>query len=358
MDRRIPPVLLATLMVTIACSSGGKTPEAVESPSVSGPQTYQVTMDGDSAAEDNFVFGTYFPGTIRVRPGDTLVVENRSSNDIHTVTLGIRTDRSNSPKPETKTVQANPVVFGPCFTDSEPNPDWETCPGAATSSGQAPAPAPPFSGKGYWNAGVVLPPLLAGDKAPTAATVKLGDSIPAGSYALVCVLHPFMNGEVEVVGGDADRLSPAAVAEAGEKEFKKAQAQATALKKPAVDVPGATSVIAGWGDQLIAANVFGPSTASVKVGDTVTWTSKSPYMPHTVSFAPPFAGPGDPNAFLPAGAASGSAYEGGVAHSGMIGPAPALPKDSFSLRFIKPGTYNYTCILHPRMAGTVEVQAS
>jgi plastocyanin len=55
-------------------------------------------MDGDSSAEDNLVFGAYFPETIKVRPGDTVVVENRSSHDIHTATLGVRPDRSNSPR--------------------------------------------------------------------------------------------------------------------------------------------------------------------------------------------------------------------------------------------------------------------
>ena len=39
----------------------------------------------------------------------------------------------------------------------------------------------------------------------------------------------------------------------------------------------------------------------------------------------------------------------------VIGPVPALPTDSFSLTFTKAGKYPYLCLLHPGMAGTVEV---
>jgi plastocyanin len=313
-------------------------------------------MDGDSPDEDNFVFGAYFPETIKARPGDRIVVENRSSHDIHTVTLGVRPDRSNAPKAETRAVQANPVVFGPCFTDREPGTDWETCPVPAVSSRQDPPSSSslsPFSGKGYWNSGVVLPALLAGDKMPTAATIELSEAIPPGSYPLFFLIHPYMNGHLEVVAKDADRLGPAAVAEAAERELEQIRSRAAALEKPARAVRGATPVIAGWGDRIVAADVFAPSTISVEVGETVAWVSESPYMPHTVSFEPPFGGPTDPNAFLPAGARSGSSYEGGIAHSGILGPAPA--PGSFSLRFTKPGTYRYVCILHPRMSGTVNV---
>ena len=39
----------------------------------------------------------------------------------------------------------------------------------------------------------------------------------------------------------------------------------------------------------------------------------------------------------------------------MFGPTPAFPTDSFSLTFTKAGRYPYLCLLHPGMAGTVEV---
>ncbi|MGH2767505.1 MAG: cupredoxin domain-containing protein [Actinomycetota bacterium] len=184
----------------------------------------------------------------------------------------------------------------------------------------------------------------------------LARNIAPAAYPFVCLLHPFMNGELEVVAKDGDRLRPAAAAEAGDGQFKQAQAQAASLKEPVRQLPGATAITAGWGDNLIAVNRFAPSTVSVKVGDTVTWTDESPYMPHTITFESPFQTPEDPNSFLPAGAKSGSRYSGGVAHSGLIGPAPEFPTTSFSLRFAKAGRYGYVCILHPGMAGVVEVK--
>ena len=101
----------------------------------------------------------------------------------------------------------------------------------------------------------------------------------------------------------------------------------------------------------MAVNRFAPETVSINVGQTVTWRDASPFMPHTVSFQPPFKSPDEPNAFLPVGGRSGARFAGGVAHSGILGPKPAFPADTFSLTFTKAGTYPYLCLLHPGMAG-------
>jgi plastocyanin len=312
-----------------------------------GRQTFRVRVDGPSAVKvESYVFGTYFPAALTARPGDTIVFENVSSHDIHTVTFGLKRDRSNSPLPETKTVQANPAVFGPCFTDTDPTADLEACP--------APPPASPpsYAGLGYWNSGVFFP---AGAPAPmpTKVTVKLARTIAAGSYPYACVLHPGMAGAVDVVAADSDRLSPAEVTKAGDEELAQAKTRAEAVDdEPATAV---NEVVAGWGDDLVAVDRFSPSKISVKAGDTVTWNGSSPFMPHTVSFESPFKDPSEPDAFRPAGAKAGSSYTSGVAHSGIFGPAPYYPTSTFSLRFDRAGSYHYVCILHPGMDGTVEV---
>jgi plastocyanin len=159
-----------------------------------------------------------------------------------------------------------------------------------------------------------------------------------------------------VVADNADRLSPADVAKAADRELGEAKAQAAGIAVPVeATVPNGATVTAGWGDKLVAVNRYSPATVSIKAGQTVTWRGVSPYMPHTVSFEPPFRGPLDPNAFLPTGAKSGAKFAGGVSHSGAFGPPPEFPTDTFSLTFTQPGKYSYGCLLHPGMTGTVQV---
>ena len=314
-----------------------------------GPQRFTVVVDGPSTlGAENIVFGTYFPKALAVRPGDTVVFDNRSSNDVHTVTLGVKADRSDQPGIP-KNGGENPAVFEPCFSAEAPKPDL-TCPAP-------PAAAPEYAGKGFWNSGVILPTALPAEAGPKTATLKLAAGLTPGPYRVICLLHPFMEATLNVVGSDGDRVSPAEVAAAADKELGAARAQAGGIAAPthAPEATGAT-VSASWGDKLVAFNRFDPETVTIKAGQTVLWRDASPYMPHTVSFQPHFKTPSDPGAFLPAGAKTGSRFAGGEAHSGMFGPAPFFPTDTFSLTFTKAGTYPYLCLLHPGMAGTVKVE--
>ena len=350
---RVLVILSVVVLLGTGCSDD-KTKEVASTTSSapaapSGPQTYSVVVDGPSTlGAENFVYGTFFPKDLAVRPGDTVAFENRSSNDIHTVTFGVKSDRTDSPPLVTKAGQPNPVVFGPCFSD-QPAGAAVTCRAGVTQP-------PEFTGKGFWNSGQILfasAPPEAGSKT---ATVKVGAGVAPGTYTVTCLLHPFMESTLTVVATDGERRSPNAVTAAADQELGAAKASAGSLAPPAPasSATGAT-VTASWGDKLTAVNRFSPETVSVKVGQTVTWNAGSPYMPHTISFNPPFKSPDEPNAFLPTGAKSGSGFAGGVAHSGIFGPKPFFPTGTFSLKFTKAGKYPYLCLLHPGMAGTVEV---
>jgi plastocyanin len=350
----VVPVLVGT-----ACRSdfyGGKgsnaSPATTAAAGPAGPQRYMVVVDGPSTlGAENLVYGTYFPKTVAVRPGDTVVFDNRSSNDIHTVSFGVKSDRSDQPPVVLKNGQQNPAVFGPCFTSEPARADLAACPAKPTGAG-----APPFTGKGFWNSGVVAWATAPPEAGSKTATVTLAPDIAPGVYTVSCLLHPFMEATLRVVTADAERQSPAEVAAAADRELGEAKARATALTVPVqATVANGATVSASWGDQLVAVNRFAPETVSIKVGQTVTWRDASPFMPHTVSFQPPFKSPDEPNAFLPIGAKSGSPFAGGVAHSGIFGPKPVFPADGFSLTFTKAGTYPYLCLLHPGMAGTVQV---
>jgi plastocyanin len=71
---------------------------------------------------------------------------------------------------------------------------------------------------------------------------------------------------------------------------------------------------------------FGPSTLSVAVGTTVTWTNQDPTQ-HTVT-------------------ADDSSFDGGPLSTGQ----------TFSQTFSKAGTFSYHCKIHAKMTATVTVQ--
>jgi plastocyanin len=72
--------------------------------------------------------------------------------------------------------------------------------------------------------------------------------------------------------------------------------------------------------------MFNPTPLTVKAGATVTWTNMDD-EPHTV-----------------------------VSDSGTFKSGGMDTNESFSYKFDKPGTYHFTCSIHPRMVGTVVVQ--
>ena len=80
---------------------------------------------------------------------------------------------------------------------------------------------------------------------------------------------------------------------------------------------GASITIAGF--------AFGPSTASVHVGDPVTWTNNDGAI-HTVTFK-----------------------------DGSAGATALSPSQTFTRTFDRAGTYEYFCSIHPYMTGTVTV---
>lgn len=161
-----------------------------------------------------------------------------------------------------------------------------------------------------------------------------------------------MGGFITVVSADDSRDLPGDAATSGAEAAADAAATAAAIPDPATPAPG--SVVAGWSTSLAAVNRFFPGVAEIKAGDTVTWKGASDYEPHTITFEPPFTNPEDPRAVPPAGTRTGGNYTAGFTNSGFIGPKP-FPADTFSLRFPKAGDYNYVCVLHPGMAGTVKV---
>jgi len=72
--------------------------------------------------------------------------------------------------------------------------------------------------------------------------------------------------------------------------------------------------------------MFSPTNFTVSAGSTVTWTNLDD-EPHTVLSA-----------------------------TGLFKSGAMDTNESFSFKFDKPGTYHFTCSIHPRMVGTIVVQ--
>jgi plastocyanin len=72
--------------------------------------------------------------------------------------------------------------------------------------------------------------------------------------------------------------------------------------------------------------MFTPNTLTVKAGTSVTWANLDD-EPHTV-----------------------------VSDAGLFRSGAMDTNESFSFKFDKPGTYHFTCSIHPRMVGTIVVQ--
>lgn len=77
---------------------------------------------------------------------------------------------------------------------------------------------------------------------------------------------------------------------------------------------------------LIKDFTFEPSGLTVTAGSTVTWVNMDD-EPHTV-----------------------------VSDAGVFRSSAMDTSESFSFKFDKPGTYHFTCSIHPRMSGTIIVQ--
>ena len=87
----------------------------------------------------------------------------------------------------------------------------------------------------------------------------------------------------------------------------------------AADPAGSTKIV-------VKEFMFSPTPLTVKAGSTVTWTNMDD-EPHTA-----------------------------VSDTGMFKSGGMDTNESFSFKFDKPGTYHYTCSIHPRMVGTIIVQ--
>jgi plastocyanin len=196
----------------------------------------------------------------------------------------------------------------------------------------------------------------------------------AGLQTYYCDLHPGMKGTVRV----QPRSRPVPSAAADAKRVKAQAAGAVAVSKTFKSLkPPANTVYVGaagkGGTELFG---FAPSKLTVPVGTTVTFTvPKGSFETHTAS-----TGPGDPDkaptSYLgaiaagqddqrlvypsdppPAAALTPLLHGNGFWTSGALDAVTASPLPASSaVTFAEAGTYEFYCLIHTFMHGTITAQ--
>jgi plastocyanin len=203
-----------------------------------------------------------------------------------------------------------------------------------------------------------------------------------GSFTYYCNIHPGMKGTVKV----KPKKSKIPSKKVDAKAVKTQLAAASKIFKtlPKKNVPANTVSVGSAGKHGVELYAFLPSSLTVPVGTTVNFRmSAGSYEEHTASTGPgdpekdpnsylgqiaasfEGQGPFDPRAVYPSEASGGPAaaltptYHGnGFWNSGAIDRStltPTLPSSN-SVTFASAGTYQFYCLIHPFMHGTVNVQ--
>jgi plastocyanin len=342
------------MLVLLAGLATGAAPyQALAAPAAqTGPTTWTVLVGGQSAIEQQpmgpagaWQFMRFYPGTITVNVGDTIVWKLNSAEP-HTVTFP---KAGEQPPPltipeggDSQRVLGNPLALLP--------------------QGQAIYDATALTGSGQ----------LGGDpQFPTEYKLTFAKE---GTFEYFCAFHQMMKGTVVVqAAGSAYPKTQAQIdADAAAQLAADAQSAADAepLAKQVSTRPGPNGttiydVNIGYGDGTMAYMRFSPTDLTVHAGDTVEWSQKDVETPHTVTFPsggaepalflvePQQSGPPkmvlNPIVLAPAG---GSTYSGqGYFNSGWIWgtEVPQPGPRTYALTFDTPGTYEYICVLHDAM---------
>ena len=392
-------ILVAVGLVAVTACGGGKKTRV---------EVYTIDVDGRT---DQFVaaFIAYFPNKVQAHPGDEIDFNSIYNGEPHTVTLGTDVDAvfnliaeacPNGGLADPACAEGPPEQYAdrynaadaklPQFLPEGPG-DVIQAAGAPCylTSGSAPADGSActadqqqqvdFDGtQTYYNSGFL----------PEGAVfkVKLSTDIEPGTYNYYCLLHrEGMAGTITVVDKDTNVPSPSEAAQEGEAAFND---MVTKLKPAYDSLSSLTADAAQAGAfseevQEGSVNEFGPKQLSIAVGDSVTWTVLGP---HTISFnAPeeakdgilakgddglyhaseaamaPAGGPGapepDPSAdpSVPIVIDAGEWDGQGELSSGFI-LSFGEPTYQYKVTFTTAGTYNYVCLIHPGMLGSVTVE--
>lgn len=397
MGRRLGPVLFVVVLIATGCGGGdGSGGSAVTTAGTGGDaaQAAVVLPVGVDALPKDFSASlfAFFPKQLSARPGDTIQFTATSTGEPHTVAFGTIVDEAltalaavpaGTPVPAEVSALLNkaPAFFAPTATnvDADPQPGAaQPCflatgaPPAETACADQPDEQPAFDGTQSFYASGFLP-----DEAEF--NVKLAADIKPGTYRFMCLAdRSEMSGTLTVVAPGQTIESPAEVRKRGEAEMEAAveklrpkAEQVKAITAPDAAVAGAPHDPDGAGGHSEpTVNVF-PDEIVVPTGGTVTWTVNGA---HIIAFnAPEDARPlyalddqgvvkSNKKGAFPAGSPArvpgsrsidAGQFDGsGFRSSGLLVGEGDL---TWKMAFTKPGTYQYKCLFHTDMEGSVKV---
>jgi len=344
-----------------------------------GPTTWTAYMgheaftQGATADNPNWEMDAFYPSTLTIHAGDTVVWKHNSMDNVHTVTfLGPEKALPDFNIPP----QGNPP-------QSALNPNVFLKMGGNT-----------FDPSQYMNSGVMA------SNIPGPHEYQLTFSTP-GTYTYYCAIHAVnlpdgqiadMQGQIVVLPADAALPMTPAQVEAQARAEMAADDQAAMQADAQANHQTAATSSGPNGNTVYHVNVgyqmrqqikdidymrFAPSEINIKVGDTVEWTVPTDHGFHNIllgsddvpifNVVPQQVGP--PKAYLnnevfgPVGPNSGTYNGTGVTSAGIIvGKADVGPGapfvSSYTLTFTKPGRYEYICALHDEMGMKAYVNVS
>lgn len=200
-----------------------------------------------------------------------------------------------------------------------------------------------------------------------------------GRYAYLCLLHPGMEGTVEVLSAGKAPMTQAELDKAAAAQWLQSLAAGKRLVanwkvSPPESATGSAYTAPMVGDQEARISVmrFTAVALRVKAGSTVRWVMQDGFEIHTVTFqgageVPQFLllaqqaqGPPkiwvNPKVVAPAG---GPVHTGNTYYnSGIVFPVDPPGPTAYTVKFSKPGTYTYWCVVHVAegMRGSIIVE--
>jgi plastocyanin len=256
------------------------------------------------------------------------------------------------------------------FTSGAPAPDFvEPGPDGVFLN---PAAALPLGGSTYDGTGMVGSGLLNKGQTYSLTFSK------AGSFTYLCAIHAGMGGVIKVVDNNQgiDTQSSVDARRGVQINADLATHAVPTIMANVGELPtegGSIGVASGVESGPADVQRFLPRRVTVHQGEAVTWIWKTEGTPHTVTFLggsqppavvvpqPQPAGPPrlqlNPVVLAPAG--EPTSWNGaGYLNSGFLQPLPNQPTPTFTVRFQATGSFDYVCLLHEGMVGTVVVQPS